>query len=259
MTPFDIRQFARFYRILIQKAVSFTFMAHRTKPVDLVFVVDATASTECVFQSMKDCVIDQAFAFHTTNRDASDHYGVVIYRDPVDLPTDVNEFFQLTESREMLDEYLGQVKSYGGRDDPEDWAGGLDLALHLTNWRNGEKCIFWITDANAHGQKFSGDPRDTHNDQVPRLEGLIREMAQKRIYFVGINIRKGRDSGCERTLNEMKRLYEAAEGPGFRVQDFPLTWDRDKYDGDGWPPEVMEKFQETITGTMSRAMGGFMH
>jgi hypothetical protein len=231
-------------------------MPPRTKPVDLVFVLDATASTESVFESMRDQVADQAFAFHTQNREVLDSYGVVIYRDPVDLPDDRHEFFQLTDKREAVEEFLAGIKSYGGRDDPEDWAGALDIALHRMNWRDGKKCIFWITDANAHGTKFSGDPRDRHNDQEPILERYIQEMARQRIYFVGINIMKGTDPGCERTLNAIRQIYDRAGGPSFQVETFRPIWDRDKFDGDGWPREVVEAFQETINATMRRALGG---
>jgi hypothetical protein len=227
----------------------------RTKPVDLVFVLDATASTECVFEHMRDQVADVAAGFHQQNRQVLDSYAVVIYRDPVDNPReDVNEFLPLTDNLEAVEQYLRDVVSSGGRDDPEDWAGALDLALHSIVWRTGKKCIYWITDANAHGQKFSGDPRDAHNDQEARLERLIQEMAQKRIYFVGINVKKGTDPGCERTLNAARAIYDEAKGPSFQVENFELNWDRDQYGGNDWPTYVIDRFQETITGTLQRAL-----
>jgi hypothetical protein len=68
--------------------------------------------------------MDTAFQIHIFRREVDDQYGVVIYRDPVDNPgdpEDVNDFRPLTANREVIDDYLGEVKASGGRDDPEDW------------------------------------------------------------------------------------------------------------------------------------------
>ena len=229
-------------------------MTKRNVKVDLVFVVDATASTESVFRSLQDQVINTAFDFHVHNRQVDDRYGVVIYRDPVDRPEDKNEFFDLTNSLEAVEEYLAGVESYGGRDDPEDWVGGLDLALHRISWRGGKKCIFWITDANAHGSEFSLEKNDRHDDQAPLLRALIQEMATSNVYFVAINIKKGTDPGCEKTLNVARQIYQEAGGKSFIVQDFTPLWDRDQYDGDDWPPHVMENFQATVSASLRRQL-----
>jgi hypothetical protein len=234
-------------------------MVPRTKPVDVLFVIDATASTEPVFQCIRDQIADQAFFFHCQNREVLDSYGVVVYRDPVDHPEDRHDFLQFTDKREIVEDFLAQVESYGGRDDPEDWAGALKIALQDLKWRNGKRCIFWITDANAHGTKFSGDPHDRHNDQTAILEKYIQEMARQHIYFVGINIMKGTDSGCEHTLHTARPIYMGENGPSFQVGEFRPVWDRDKFDGDGWPFEVMEMFQKTINATLTRALARFVH
>ena len=227
--------------------------------VDLVFVVDATASTESVFQSLRDRVVDTAFDFHSRNRRVNDQYAVVIYRDPVDRPEDRNEFMDFTSSLEDVEEYLEQVQSYGGRDDPEDWVGALDIALHQLSWRGGKKCIFWITDACAHGSEFSEEKVDRHDDQAPLLRNLVVEMAKANIYFVGINIMKGTDRGCAKTLAAIRDIYDREGGKSFVTEEFRPVWDRDLYDGDGWPPDVIERFQETISASLTRqlaAMGG---
>ena len=230
-------------------------MAKRNVLVDLAFVVDATASTESVFQSLRDRVIDTAFDFHAQNRRVDDQYAVVIYRDPVDRPEDKNEFMDFTPSLEEVEEYLAKVESYGGRDDPEDWVGALDIALHQISWRGGKKCIFWITDACAHGSEFSEEKVDHHDDQAPLLRNLVVEMARENFYFVGINIMKGADRGCAKTLAAIREIYDREGGKSFIVEEFKPVWDRDLYDGDGWPPEVMVRFQETVAASLRRQLG----
>ena len=50
------------------------------------------------------------------------------------------------------------MKSYGGNDKIEDWVGGYTIALNNLHWRTGVRCIIHITDAAAHGIKYtSGD------------------------------------------------------------------------------------------------------
>jgi hypothetical protein len=228
-------------------------MARRTKEVDLVFVLDATASCDSVFKAMADQVCDTSFSFHSSYREVLDHYGVVAYRDPVDHPGDVNEFRQLTESLEVVQDFLAKIKCSGGRDDPEDWVGALDMALHRINWRKGKKCIFWISDSNAHGSRFSGLNPDPHEDQGPLLEALVREMAQKRIYFVGINVEKGSDPGCARTFSAMREIYNEAGGVSFKCDEkFKCEWDHDKYNGDDWPQHVLDQFKQTVNQTLVR-------
>jgi hypothetical protein len=235
-------------------------MAKRTKKLDMVFVLDATNSTQSVFTAMREQAMDTAFQIHTFKREVDDQYGVIIYRDPVDNPgdpEDKNEFIQLTPNREAITDYLAEVKAHGGRDDPEDWAGAFELALNSIRWRDpSKKCLFWITDANAHGSEYSTERRDRHDPEAPRLTRLIQQAAAQRIYFIGINVKKGPDPGCEKTLAKLKSIYEAASvGNLVTIQDFPCNWDHDKYEGDDWPPEVLAAFQETISATLRRGAG----
>ena len=238
----------------------------RTKPVDLVFCLDATQSTQNVFRAMRDQAIDTMVDFHMKNRMVDDRYGIVVYRDPVCQAKfrdkdDVNECLDLTKSNEEVEEFLAKVESYGGADEPEDWAGGLDLALHNIHWREGKKCIFWIADANAHGKRFSGLKDDPFDDQVPRLVRLVEEAARNGFYFTAINVRVNGHPGCDQTLRELRKIYEGAGGKNFTVESFDAHYDPDRVVGDGedatdWGEDVLQAFQQTITATMNRALGG---
>jgi hypothetical protein len=199
----------------------FIMASPRCRPqVDLLFLIDATSSTKCTIQGIRAQCYDTTHDLRTKYPNIDARFGVVAYRDPVDCPSDKHDHLDFTSSYERLQSFLASVKSYGGRDDPEDLAGGIAIALDLS-WRaDAKKCIFLVTDANAHGTRFSGIDRDPHDDQTDRLVGLIRDIARRHIYMHAINIKKGPDPGAERTLTVLKNIYEGEGGPAFVVKEF---------------------------------------
>ena len=54
------------------------------KTVDIIFVLDATSSMQCVFNAMIDQISDIVFDLKMRWRRTAFRYGAVIYRDPVD-------------------------------------------------------------------------------------------------------------------------------------------------------------------------------
>jgi hypothetical protein len=207
-------------------------MRRHIKQLDMVFVLDATNSSEYIFSAMYEQAMDTAFQIHTFSRQVDGHYGVVIYRDPVDHPDDpenINDFRQLTDDREILSDYFNAVKVHGGQDDSEDWVGAFELALHRIQWREGsEKCLFWMAGANAHGSEYSFDCCDRYNEEASKLTRLIQEAAERRFYFIGINVKKNGEPGCEKILQKLRGIYEKA-GVAHRVavKDYQFYWDQD--------------------------------
>jgi hypothetical protein len=106
------------------------------------------------------------------------------------------------------------------------------MVLHHIVWGNGAKWIIWLTNVNARGRKFSGDARDTRRDREEALERLVQEMAANHIGFVGVNVPGVMGRGCERTLQEMKRIYRDSGGLDFQVEDLRNDGhpDRDTWD-----------------------------
>ena len=248
----------------------------RQIPIDVCFVLDATNSTGPVLDALKQRVVDITCEMQFSRQQGvylSRKYAVVAYRDPVDCPPpgsaarreimpehpfDVHEF-QDFQGAESLEEYIGTIQSYGGGDQAEDWAGALDMALHQLSWRNGKKCIFWIADANAHGKRFSLESeKDTHDAEGPRLEALAREMAGLDIYFIGINIKKGTDPGCARTLSELRTIVGAAGGKPFTIEDFTIPIDPEVgfvIPDQEFSPDCLDDFVGTVRGQMDRVLG----
>ena len=279
---------------------------------DIVFVLDATKSTQPIFFSMIDQVGGIAVNIKANAIAAKPRFGAVIYRDPVDYrevkPAKISKKLQeqiikanldlkkqrdeklikkgidpIQFDREMEErkshfnneEYpfnknvaidikddIGQliielmkVECGSGNDDPEDWVGALDLALHSINWRvNSKRSIVWISDANAHGKLFCG--YDNHNEEEPKMEPLIREMASMNIHFVGINVIRDSDNGCERTLQKMREIYQRYGKKTFLIEEFKVPQDEFQ-DEEIWPENVMAGLMNTIDQALKQMSNAY--
>ena len=248
----------------------------RQIPVDICFILDATNSTGPVLHALKDRINEIACEMQFGGRQRgvqlSRKYAVVAYRDPVDCPPpgsaarrdimpehpfDEHQFQDFT-GQEDLEAYIESIESYGGGDEAEDWAGALDMALHQLSWREGKKCIFWIADANAHGKRFSLESeKDTHDAEGPRLEALAREVAARNIYFIGINIKKGTEPGCEKTLSELRTIVGAAGGKPFTIEDFTIPVDPELgfvIPDQDFDAGCLNDFTATVRGQMNQVL-----
>lgn len=166
-------------------------------------------------------------------------------------PVSENVAIPFKDNIEHLIQELMKVECDGGNDDPEDWVGALSLALDGLKWRDkSKKCIVWIADANAHGRRYCG--YDNHNEEEPKLEPLVERMADERVYFVGINVKKGEDEGCQQTLQEMRTIYQNAGGVSFITADFVPEYNEDLYGEDDWPADVLNNFMQTIAKTIAK-------
>lgn len=164
------------------------------------------------------------------------------------FPIDKNVFIPFTDEIENLISELSKVECGGGDDEPEDWVGALNLALNELEWRKrSKKIIVWISDSNAHGKRFCGF--DNHNEEEIKMNYLVEMIANREINFLGINlIKNNKGDGCEKTLNEMKKIYdECASKSGqskplnFLIHNFKVDYDESVYGEDNWPGELMEK------------------
>lgn len=198
---------------------------------DLVIAVDATNGNKNVIRALKIAAIDLLNSFCIKNGRNSDlQYGVVVFRDPVTNvgrvtdPGDVNEFIDFKTSTEDVEEWLDNIKVCGGHDEPEDWAGALDIALNQMTWRkDAKKLLIWLGDADAHGDDFSATQNSAYNAEGARFEGLLKEAAKRRIYMSVLNVRKNGGEGCEKTANRIRRIYEDANGPAVNVADLEIN------------------------------------
>ena len=177
--------------------------SQRTKAMDVLFMIDATGSMANTIQAAHDKAEDLAFELHILNRKALFKFACICYRDPVDAPSDIHQVFDFDEEIENLATFLEDVKASGGGDGPEDYVGALNEAFNSLSWRdNSKRAIIWIADAPAHGQRYCGS--SNHQEEEPKLEPLVKQLAQDRYYFVGISL----NNGADRTFTEMKSIFE---------------------------------------------------
>lgn len=247
-------------------------------PLDVVYVIDATSSSQGIISTLRDrCQNISACFGEKYGRRVNPCYGCVLMRDPVDndgrngKEMDEHEFLQLSPSFEPMELFLGKADeeikhdgnetkylAYGGGDEPEDWVGALRLAIENTDWRpSSKKMIIMLTDADAHGRKYCG--YENHQEEEPKLAPLFTEMANQSIYFVGINIKRGggvvgdynipMHNGCERTLRECKEVYDSNGGRDFLIEDFVIERNEDgTINLDEYEDNVVDLLQQTIVG-----------
>ena len=179
-------------------------------PFDVVYLVDATESMDKPINSVKQYCLDIA---NILKKEIlyNFKFGAVFYRDPIDTKfctfQDKNDYIDLTDDMKTFQPFVGGIKAYGGLDEPEDWVGGYDLALHRMNWRNGKKLIIHITDAGAHGIKYS--QRDQHYEEGEKLDSLITECSNKKIIIVAFQIRNQETNKflSQQSFERVKMIY----------------------------------------------------
>jgi len=186
----------------------------KSNSVDLLFVIDATGS----MGSWLDAAVKRSQEIASTARRENPaikfRFGAVFYRDPIDVETDENTFFDLTDNVDKLKEKMATQEPTGGGDGPEDWVGGYKIALNQISWDpKSSKAIIHIADAPAHGDDWGGHCK--HQDQNKLLAPLIRECAHRKIFFQGINI----GSYPKQSYEKISEIYHA-EGGKCKIADF---------------------------------------
>ena len=239
-------------------------------PIDICFCVDATESTGPVINALKERILNITADIDFSRRPGmrlSKKYALIAYRDPVDRPRnrpgisfpdrpgwDEHELHDFG-GEEALQEFLGTLKAYGGGDEPEDWAGAIELALNRLSWRDGKKAIIWVADANAHGPLFALETEyDRHPEEENRLVALIHELVRRNIYFIGVNVMKNGDLGCRKTFSAIKAIYQDAGGKPVSTQDFVVAANRDGEfvdPNEDFDADLLLRLEQSVVGQMS--------
>ena len=185
-----------------------------TKEYDIVFFMDATRSMQQYIDACRKEIISISNELKQKYSDLDFNYGGVFYRDPVDSPTDKHEIFNLSKNVTDLENFLANVKAYGGGDGPEDWVGGIEKVLNEINWRKGTKLMIHIADAPAHGTNYCTAKKYTEEGE--KLDNLIKIVAEQNIKIVSLVVNRY----VERSFNRVKVMYEKNQGPMFMIMDF---------------------------------------
>ena len=207
------------------KGVNFTlnkdpklFFKYQTRPFDVIYLVDATGSMSFSIENVKNYCVEIANILKNQMVFYDFKFGAVFYRDPIDTSKEVsqdkNEYFDLISDPVELQNFVSTISASGGGDEPEDWAGGYNLALNKIHWRNGTKLIIHIADAGAHGLEYSNDNK--YYEEGKKLDNYIRKCSEKNIIIVGFQIGFLPKQSFER----VKMIYESLNNHNFKIQEF---------------------------------------
>ncbi len=119
------------------------------KPLDVVFVVDATGSMQPVIDFLKRDIGTIKSALELVS--SQPRIGVTFYRDFGDVF--LTRSTRLTDKLATLDAFIGSMDAHGGVDRPEAVREGLNDCLKENPWawkRDGRKVVVLMTDAPPH-------------------------------------------------------------------------------------------------------------
>ena len=174
------------------------------KAVDIIFLVDTTASMNCYLKGIKKVMkkiiwdIEKCLSQFIFDEIDVLKVGLVTYKDHDDedklylTNIDIN----LTENlKEVINKIMG-IKCSGGRDDPEAVLDGINVAINDVSWREESvKFIYHILDAPCHGKKYNNNENDRFEECPNNLdaEDLLNEMRNKDIKYSVIKLNNSAD------------------------------------------------------------------
>ena len=180
---------------------------------DIVFLIDSTASMGPYIEAAKSESKNISRDLRKLYPEMNFQYGYIFYRDPIDSKDDIHEIINLTDQVNDLPFEIGKIQADGGGDVPEDWVGAYKKVNNDINWRNGNKVIFHLADAGAHGKRFT--PSDKYSDEENKLVKEIENCCKKKIKIFGFVI----EEDARNSFLECKKIYQS-KGGTFEIYDF---------------------------------------
>ena len=175
-----------------------------SKNFDILYMIDGTGSmTSYIEAAKKKCIEISEELERNYIKKLNFKYGMIFYRDPIDVKSDKHEAFYLDEIK-YVKEKIKSVKAYGGGDGPEDWVCAFKIALNtdIIRWRRGIKLIIHIADAPAHGDEFAG--KENYTEEGPKLIEQIKNCVNQEIKIFGLFI----GHSAENSFLKFKEYYE---------------------------------------------------
>ena len=169
------------------------------KAVDLVFLLDTTASMNCYLKGIKRVIrkiiwdIEKCLSQFFFDEIDVLKVGIVTYKDHEDEKKSylTNIDIDLTDNIKEVINKINQLKCEGGGDEPEAVLDGLNVAINDINWRDESvKFIYHILDAPCHGKKYNNIESD-RLEECPNnidLENLLIEIRNKDIKYSVIKL-----------------------------------------------------------------------
>ena len=183
------------------------------KAVDIIFLVDTTASMNCYLKGIKKVMrkiiwdIEKCLSqFIFDDLDVL-KVGLVTYKDHDDEDklylTNID--IDLTENLKEVINKIMEIKCSGGRDEPEAVLDGINTAINDVSWREESvKFIYHILDAPCHGKKYNDKENDRFKECPNNLDAkdLLIEMRNKDIKYSVIKL----NSSADLMLQEFQKI-----------------------------------------------------
>jgi hypothetical protein len=174
------------------------------KAVDIVFLVDTTASMNCYLKGIKRVMrkiiwdVEKCLSQFIIDEIDVLKVGLVTYKDH----DDENKLYltnidiDLTDNLKEVINKIIELKCSGGRDEPEAVLDGLNEAVNNVSWREESvKFIYHILDAPCHGKKYNNSENDKY-EECPNhidVEDLLIEIRNKDIKYSVIKLNDSAD------------------------------------------------------------------
>lgn len=186
--------------------------------LDIMFIMDITGSMGMWLSEAKSNITNIINEITENNPCSKIRIGFVGYRDFTEDGKPEGQYVSLdfTSNVEEAKTFISQIEVYGGGDEPEDIAGGLQLVLNM-KWESNARYAVLVCDAPCHGSQYHGTMYDKYSDGDPNglvIEDLIESFVKKKItlYCVEIN------DSTKKMFSIMKNIYEGNKDCEFHVK-----------------------------------------
>ena len=174
------------------------------KAVDIVFLVDTTASMNCYLKGIKRVMrkiiwdVEKCLSQFIIDEIDVLKVGLVTYKDH----DNENKLYltnidiDLTDNLKEVINKIIELKCSGGRDEPEAVLDGLNEAVNNVSWREESvKFIYHILDAPCHGKKYNNSENDKYEECPNHIdaEDLLIEIRNKDIKYSVIKLNDSAD------------------------------------------------------------------
>ena len=177
-------------------------LVEELKAVDIMFLVDTTASMNCYLKGivMRKIIWDierclTQFIIHEID---VLKVGLVTYRDH----SEENKTYltkidiDLTENIQNVVDKILEIECGGGGDEPEGVADGLNTVIKNIKWRNDSvKFLYHFLDAPPHGKKYNNCESDKFEECPNKIniESLLYEIRNRDIKYSVIKLNESLD------------------------------------------------------------------
>ena len=182
--------------------------------LDLVYMIDVTSSMKNIIRPISEFYIKISKEIKKKLPKYNIKFGSILYSDPVDVPSEENKFYDLTDDIISFQETIKNINVLDGGDEAEDWVGAYSIAINNINWRNGIKIIIHITDAGAHGKMFT--QYDKHEAESEKLNYLIKQCAKQNFNIFALYV----GENALNSFNVFKKQFHEAGGKTFVINKF---------------------------------------